>query len=413
MKTKRWIRAGQMIAAMVVVAVTGVLVTGAPFTSTNFIMDDTSAPGAAGDAYSTNFHISATLPESAAGQVDAASTNFILNTDFVPDTYEPSDTIPPVIVAGPTAIYLADDRAVIEWETDELASGTVDYGLTTAYGSSASQAAAFATIHQVLITGLTASTTYDFQVSSSDPAANGPTTSANAQFTTVAGPDTTAPSFISTTVTFLSITSVQIDFTVDEPCNTTLSYGLTTALGTNLPDAGWFTANTRIITGLTSGSSYFFDVTATDPSGNSSMQGQQSFTMPLPVSLTTSIVPNGKRTKFYSTTVVAVAGVPPLTYTIDAGALPPGLTLDGPTGVISGTPTTNGSYNFDVLVTDSGTTPSTDNAAYTIVISSPSGGGDDDDSGCSTGDGSGLAWLLLLALCAMGALVTRNARRTA
>ena len=73
MQTKRWIRAGQLAAALVVVALTGVLVSGAPSTSTNFSMDDMSNPGAAGDAFSTNFHVSATIPESAAG-IPASST---------------------------------------------------------------------------------------------------------------------------------------------------------------------------------------------------------------------------------------------------------------------------------------------------------------------------------------------------
>ncbi|MCA8910760.1 MAG: putative Ig domain-containing protein [Planctomycetes bacterium] len=411
MQTKRWIRAGQLAAALVVVALTGVLVSGAPSTSTNFSMDDMSNPGAAGDAFSTNFHVSATIPESAAG-IPASSTNFTITTEFVPPTYGNGDITPPVITAGPTAIYLADDRALIEWTTDENADGTVDYGLTTAYGSSQSQTASFTTLHQVLITGLTASTTYNYQVNSTDPFSNGPTTSTNAQFTTAAAPDTTNPSFTSTTVTPLSLTSVQIDFTVDEPCTTDLDYGLTTGLGTVLSDAAFRTSNTRTITGLTPGTQYFFDITATDPSGNSNTNGIQTFTMPVAVNITTSSLPDGTRTVFYTATVMAQDGVGALSYTLDAGALPPGLILDGPTGVISGTPTTNGSYSFDIRVTDSGTTTSSDVAAYTVNIGDPSGGGGGkDDSKCSTAEGSGLSWMLLLGLLAGMAVIARNARR--
>lgn len=40
----------------------------------------------------------------------------------------------------------------------------------------------------------------------------------------------------------------------------------------------------------------------------------------------------------------------PQSFTISAGALPPGLTLDEETGLISGTPTTAGTYNFTVLL---------------------------------------------------------------
>lgn len=408
MASKRLIRAGQVTAALVVVALTTVFVSGAS-TSTNFTLDDATAPGAAGDAFSTNFHISGTLPESAGG-LPATSTNFIMETQLVPDTYEPVDTTPPVITSGPTAVYLSDDRALIEWTTDELSTGTVDYGLTTAYGSSVSQPTAYLVLHQALITGLTASTTYDFQVSSTDPYNNGPTTSTNSQFTTAAAADTTAPVFQTNTVTFLSLTSVRIDFSVDEPSSTVLEFGPTTALGTSLSDISYLTTNTRTITGLTAGTQYFYDITATDPSNNASMAGQQSFTMPVAVNITTTTVPDGTNGAFYSATVMAQDGVGALTFSLDAGSLPSGVLLDGPTGVISGTPNGTGTFNFDIRVTDSGSPASTDVAAYTMNVNNPPGK-KKDDSKCSTGEGSGLSWLLLLGLCAMGAVVARNSRR--
>jgi len=55
----------------------------------------------------------------------------------------------------------------------------------------------------------------------------------------------------------------------------------------------------------------------------------------------------------YSTQIVVSGGTPPYTYSVPPGFLPPGLTLDTTTGVISGTPTSVGTYNFTVTVTDS------------------------------------------------------------
>ena len=48
-----------------------------------------------------------------------------------------------------------------------------------------------------------------------------------------------------------------------------------------------------------------------------------------------------------------VIGVPPYAWSITAGALPGGLTLNPGTGAITGTPTTPGTFNFTVKVTDS------------------------------------------------------------
>ena len=46
-------------------------------------------------------------------------------------------------------------------------------------------------------------------------------------------------------------------------------------------------------------------------------------------------------------------GVAPFAFVLTGGALPDGLTLDGTTGKISGTPTTLGPFSFSFRVTDS------------------------------------------------------------
>lgn len=60
-----------------------------------------------------------------------------------------------------------------------------------------------------------------------------------------------------------------------------------------------------------------------------------------------------------STTLVASGGNGPYIYSVIAGSLPPGMTLNSSTGVISGIPTTLGNYNYTAQATDSlGTTGS-------------------------------------------------------
>jgi len=72
-----------------------------------------------------------------------------------------------------------------------------------------------------------------------------------------------------------------------------------------------------------------------------------------PLQIVTTTLPDGTVGTPYSAQLVATGGVPPYRWNIESGGLPPGLSLDGPTGVISGTPTLIGGYSFNVRVTDS------------------------------------------------------------
>ncbi len=62
--------------------------------------------------------------------------------------------------------------------------------------------------------------------------------------------------------------------------------------------------------------------------------------------------PPGKVGVFYSHTLGFSGGTPPYTFVILAGSLPPGLSINLTTGVISGKPTAYGIYSFTVQVTD-------------------------------------------------------------
>ena len=54
----------------------------------------------------------------------------------------------------------------------------------------------------------------------------------------------------------------------------------------------------------------------------------------------------------FSCSLIATGGIPFYHWDITAGALPPGLRLDSFTGMLTGTPTTNGTFNFTVRVRD-------------------------------------------------------------
>lgn len=72
---------------------------------------------------------------------------------------------------------------------------------------------------------------------------------------------------------------------------------------------------------------------------------------PAQLVITTTGCPSGQVNVAYTCTLAAIGGVAPYTWT-SSGTMPAGLTLSS-TGVISGTPTTPGTFSFSITVTDS------------------------------------------------------------
>lgn len=98
-----------------------------------------------------------------------------------------ADTTPPSISNVRTANVWASNVQVL-WDTNENATSQVEYGLTTAYGSSTTLDSQLVINHTVQLTGLTANTTYHYRVKSKD-GANNLTTSGDYTLATV-GNDT-------------------------------------------------------------------------------------------------------------------------------------------------------------------------------------------------------------------------------
>jgi len=98
----------------------------------------------------------------------------------------PPDVTPPAI-SGVGATAIVFNGATIVWTTDEGATTRVDYGLTSAYGSSTTVNTTMVTSHSQALTGLTALTLYHFRVTSRDAAGNS-VTSGDFTFTTAPTP---------------------------------------------------------------------------------------------------------------------------------------------------------------------------------------------------------------------------------
>jgi hypothetical protein len=90
-----------------------------------------------------------------------------------------------------------------------------------------------------------------------------------------------------------------------------------------------------------------------------------------PLTLATTTLPDGVATAPYSATLSGSGGAMPFAWSIASGTLPPGLSIDPSTGAISGTPTTAGTYDFTIRLSDSSTPVQTTTRSMRInVVSS-------------------------------------------
>lgn len=89
------------------------------------------------------------------------------------DVAAPPDTTPPVI-SNVQATGITASGATITWTTDEASDSVVEYGPTTGYGSSVSNATNV-TSHSIPLSGLSGNTLYHYRVKSTDAAGNAAT----------------------------------------------------------------------------------------------------------------------------------------------------------------------------------------------------------------------------------------------
>jgi uncharacterized protein YhjY with autotransporter beta-barrel domain len=141
-------------------------------------------------------------------------------------------------------------------------------------------------------------------------------------------------------------------------------YTFTLASGT-LPTGTSIASNGNITGTPTVAGPYTFTIQATDGSSNT---GTRTYSVTIGSNILTvnpASLPNGTQGTAYSQTITASGGSTPYTFARTSGALPPGLSLSSG-GVLSGTPTANGTFNFDVQATDP--SMNTGTRSYSLVI---------------------------------------------
>lgn len=86
------------------------------------------------------------------------------------------------------------------------------------------------------------------------------------------------------------------------------------------------------------------------------------------LSISTTSLPGAHNDVPYSATLVAAGGIAPYSWSVSDGSLPPGLSLNSSSGVISGAPTAAGNFDFTVEATDSNAPADVASQALSLVV---------------------------------------------
>lgn len=178
-------------------------------------------------------------------------------------------TISDIVVSSITT-----SSAVVSWTTSEAATRVLDYGLTTGFELGTVSESGYYTSHSVNLTRLSEGTTYYFQIRAADIVGNS-TTSSTESFTTL---DETAPVISNVQVVDITTTSARVTWDTDEDADSTVSYGLTSSYTDSESDSSLVASHAILLTDLTPGTTYHFQVLSTDASSNQAHSDDDTFT---------------------------------------------------------------------------------------------------------------------------------------
>ena len=182
------------------------------------------------------------------------------------------------------------------------------------------------------------------------------------------------PSNLSITTT--SLAAGQVDQPYSQAVNATggtAPYSWSVSSGT-LPSGLSINPSTGVIDGTPSAAGTFnFTVRAADNGGPQQTATKDlSITIdPATLSITTPSLPSGQAGQAYSQAVSATGGTAPYSWSVSSGTLPPGLFINPSTGVIGGTPSSAGTFNFTVLAADNGDPQQTASRELSVTITIP------------------------------------------
>jgi len=200
------------------------------------------------------------------------STNEAVSGDYSFKTLTPPDATAPII-SNVVVSNITDTSAKVSWQTNEAADSLIDYGLTPAYGASASSTDRV-TVHSFDLTGLTIGTLYHFKIFSKDATGNSASTG-DLSFTTN---DSVAPTISNLNIIDITSTSAKVSWQTDEPADSKVDYGRTLAyeIG-SIFNAAFGVGHLIPLAGLLPNTGYHIRVHSKDAFGNETISLDKTF----------------------------------------------------------------------------------------------------------------------------------------
>lgn len=256
--------------------------------------------------------------------------------------------VPYALPAAPaiTAVSAGSTSATLSWTAPASnGSAITGYVVTPYIGGVAQTPQTFTgTATTQTVSGLTGGTTYTFRVAAINAAGTGPQSAPSSAVTINVSPSLALPP--------PPVGGVGAPYTDQFTVTGGTSPFVWSISSGSLPPGLVLNSATGLLSGTpTAAGSYTFTVRVVDASGQAATQSltisiASAPTLPFPPP------PAGEVGVVYSDQLTVSGGTSPFVWSVSAGALPAGITLDASTGLLSGTPTTAGTASFAVRVVD-------------------------------------------------------------
>lgn len=181
------------------------------------------------------------------------------------------------VLSNLKTVSVTETGAVFAWNTADPAQlHEVDYGTTTAYGTTYLTSGVSTTSHTMTLSGLSRGTTYYYRMKSRDGIYEAWGLSEGRSFQTLT--DATPPVISAVSVSMITDTSAQINWATNEPADGWVEYGTSTAYGTgSVPQTALTTTHALGLSGLSTNVVYHYRIRSRDAAGNAGYSTNGTF----------------------------------------------------------------------------------------------------------------------------------------